>query len=56
LAPFDVDSFDDNKSKSGETYLTVQYDKIIPLLIEGIKEQQALIIELTQKVNALENK
>jgi len=51
LAPFDVDSFDDNKSKSGEKYLTVQYDKIIPLLIEGIKEQQAQIEELKALIN-----
>jgi hypothetical protein len=51
-APFD-NEFDpatqSYKSKSGENYLTVQYEKLVPLLVEAIKE-------LTEKVNALENK
>ena len=43
-APFDRD--DNGESKSGENYLTVQYEKIIPLLIECIKEQQKQIEDL----------
>jgi hypothetical protein len=42
LAPFDTNSID-YTSKSGQNYLTVYYEKLIPLLIEGIKEQQKQI-------------
>jgi hypothetical protein len=35
-APFDI--AEDGSSKSGENYLTVQYDRLIPLLVEAIKE------------------
>ena len=51
IAPFDRD--DDGNSKSGENYLTVQYEKIIPLLIESIKEQQKQIEELRNELNSL---
>jgi hypothetical protein len=36
IAPFDRDK--DGASKSGENYLTVNYERLIPLLVEGIKE------------------
>lgn len=43
-APFDLN--DDNTSKSGENYLTVQYEKLVPLLVEGIKELRKEINQL----------
>ena len=46
-APFDLD--ENGNSKSGENYMTVQYERLVPLLIEAIKE-------LTAKVEALESK
>ena len=49
-APFDSEN---GKSKSGENYLTVQYEKIVPLLIESIKEQQKMIENLQGQINKL---
>ena len=46
LAPFDNDGT--GKSKSGENYLTVHYEKLVALLIEAIKE-------LLIRVEILEN-
>ena len=43
-APFDID--ETGNSRSGEHYLTVQYERLIPLIIESIKE-------LRQQVNSL---
>jgi hypothetical protein len=44
IAPFDMRP--DGTSKSGEDYLTVQYEKLIPLLVEGIKELRVEINNL----------
>lgn len=48
-APFDIGKREDGTeySLSGEDYMTVRYEKLVPLLIEAIKE-------LTMKVNRLE--
>ena len=52
-APFDYDPHKPNQSKSGEEFLTVQYEKVVPLLVQAIKEQQEQIDELKK---LLENK
>jgi len=50
-APFDTDN--EGLSISGDNYLTVQYEKIVPLLIESIKEQQQQIEDLINEVDLL---
>jgi hypothetical protein len=52
LAPFDRK--EDGSSKSGENYLTVQYEKLTALLIEAVKEQQATIEDQGKRLLALE--
>jgi hypothetical protein len=54
LAPFDRDS--DGNSKSGQNYKTVQYDRVVPLLVEAIKEQQVTIDSILAEIRKLANK
>jgi hypothetical protein len=35
-----------DESKSGENYLTIDYSKLVPVLVEAIKELKAEIEEL----------
>jgi hypothetical protein len=54
LAHFDMEIKDGKEiSKSGENYLTINYGKLTPLLIEAIKEQQTQIEELKTIINGL---
>jgi hypothetical protein len=51
LAPFDRNT--DGTSKSGENYLMVHYEKLIPLLVEAIKELKAEVNDLRSELNDL---
>jgi len=58
-APFDIQYNEETKkleSQSGEDYLTVNYDKLVPLLVESIKEQQTIINKLEQRLSDLEKR
>ena len=53
LAPFDTEFINGEKiSKSGEYYLTIHYERIVPLIIEAIKEMST---ELDIVKNKLRN-
>lgn len=61
-APFDLDD-KTGESRSGENYLTAQYERVVPLLVNAINEladtvdaQQAQIAELTALVKQLLDK
>jgi hypothetical protein len=53
LAPFDMvkDENGNTTSKTGKEYLTLDYSKLIPVLVEAIKEQQKQIDELKEIIN-----
>jgi hypothetical protein len=50
-APFDIEA--DGTSISGENYLTVKYDRLIPVLVEAIKEQQTEMDEMKSEIAEL---
>ena len=53
-APFDIETHETDgtqTSKSGEDYMTVNYGRLVPLLIESIKELKAEVETLKQERN-----
>lgn len=50
-APFDLvkDENGNDVSKSGQNYKTVQYERLIPLLVEAIKELRVIVEEIKNK-------
>jgi hypothetical protein len=55
LAPFDVEGIQ-KQSKSGENYLTIQYEKIVPLLVESIKELKSIVENQSKEIEKLKQK
>lgn len=49
-------SGEDINSNSSDSYLSVNYSAVIPLLVEAIKEQQKMIDELKERINSIEIK
>jgi hypothetical protein len=56
-APFDVETDKGGgitKSKSGENYLTIQYERIVALLVEALKEERSERLKVEERLARLE--
>jgi hypothetical protein len=53
-APFDIDHENGGKSRSGEDFVTVQYEKFTPLLIEGVKKLDCRTEDLLSRLERAE--
>ncbi len=53
IKPAPFDALSDGKSLSGQNYKTVQLEKIVPVLIQSVKEQQKIIEEQSSEIEKL---
>jgi hypothetical protein len=56
-APFDMGTEYDvglGKSKSGQDYLTLKYERLVPLLVEALKEERSERLRLQDRLERLE--
>jgi hypothetical protein len=56
-APFDEGTDYDvgkGKSKSGQDYLTLKYERLVPLLVEALKEERAERLKVEERIARLE--
>jgi hypothetical protein len=58
IAPFDSERNKDGVivSKSGENYLTMSYERLVPVFVEAIKELERKNIELTREITLIKEK
>jgi hypothetical protein len=58
IAPFDLETDNDGKKKSrtGENYLTMSYERLAPVFVEAIKELERRNLELERRNLVLERK
>jgi hypothetical protein len=58
IAPFDSERNKDDVivSKSGENYLTLSYERLVPVFVEAIKELERKNIELTREIALIKEK
>jgi hypothetical protein len=57
MAPFDSEYDEETKqivSKSGENYITICYERLVPVLIQGIKELNNVKTSQENRINTLE--
>jgi hypothetical protein len=53
IKPAPFDALSDGKSISGQNYKTVQLEKIVPVLIQSVKEQQEIIENQNKQIEEL---
>jgi len=57
LSPLDIIEKDGKLiSKSGENYLTIKYERLVPILIENIKELHNIINQQSSQINTQNNR